>query len=130
MNQHVKEWLKALRSGKYKQGRGALKQGDLFCCLGVACDISGLDKWQTGITTSLETYLDKVGSLPVENMRRLELSNTAGVFDIKNINTKDKQIQHLMDSSSACALAHLNDEGVSFNQIADFIEENWDALKQ
>ena len=38
------KWLKALRSGKYKQGRGALCQIDKkgtesFCCLGVLCDL-------------------------------------------------------------------------------------------
>ena len=38
------KWLKALRSGKYKQGRGALcqidkKGNESFCCLGVLCDL-------------------------------------------------------------------------------------------
>lgn len=38
------KWLKALRSGKYKQGRGALcqidkKGAESFCCLGVLCDL-------------------------------------------------------------------------------------------
>ena len=38
------KWLKALRSGKYKQGRGTLCQTDKkgnesFCCLGVLCDL-------------------------------------------------------------------------------------------
>lgn len=29
-------WLKALRSGKYKQGEGFLKFNNEYCCLGVA----------------------------------------------------------------------------------------------
>lgn len=38
------KWLKALRSGKYKQGMELLKfEGDnkqtRFCCLGVLCDV-------------------------------------------------------------------------------------------
>ena len=43
------KWLKALRSGKYVQGAGALKKivyddnekviGHEYCCLGVACQI-------------------------------------------------------------------------------------------
>ena len=38
----VREWIKDLRSGKYKQGKGALKtvnfDGSIgYCCLGVAC---------------------------------------------------------------------------------------------
>ncbi len=30
--------LAALRSGEYKQGRGALRSSGRFCCLGVICD--------------------------------------------------------------------------------------------
>lgn len=34
-------WVAALRSGKYKQGRGSLQTGEgEFCCLGVLCEIS------------------------------------------------------------------------------------------
>lgn len=49
--QHRAELVEALRSGKYKQGDGMLRQAtksteDLFCCLGVACDLSGLGEWQ------------------------------------------------------------------------------------
>jgi len=42
----IKRWIKALRSGKYKQGYGTLHNIDLdtgeeyFCCLGVAANIS------------------------------------------------------------------------------------------
>jgi hypothetical protein len=58
----VKKWVKALRSGKYKQGHGALieMQGEerkkikTYCCLGVLCDVSGLGRWT-------KTYKYKVG---------------------------------------------------------------------
>ena len=40
MNKNVKRlWLEALRSGEYKQGRGLLRDGNKYCCLGVLCDI-------------------------------------------------------------------------------------------
>lgn len=40
----IQKWIKALRSGQYKQGyyrlRNYNKDGeDTFCCLGVACDV-------------------------------------------------------------------------------------------
>lgn len=40
------KWLKALRSGKYRQGRGALyrEETDAFCCLGVLCMTQGAKK--------------------------------------------------------------------------------------
>lgn len=45
MNKTIKNlWVKALRSGKYKQGRSALchggPQGPCYCCLGVLSDLA------------------------------------------------------------------------------------------
>ena len=42
------KWVKALRSGKYSQGESYLMSpivdgDDLYCCLGVACDIQGIE---------------------------------------------------------------------------------------
>lgn len=47
MDEAVKsKWLEALRSGQYRQGRGALRDNqDGFCCLGVLCDIIDKDQW-------------------------------------------------------------------------------------
>jgi hypothetical protein len=44
MNKRIKKlWIKALRSGKYKQARSALRvveNGDTgYCCLGVLCEV-------------------------------------------------------------------------------------------
>lgn len=43
------EWIEALRSGEYKQGRGTLRSYDnQYCCLGVLCDIAvkhGIADW-------------------------------------------------------------------------------------
>jgi len=33
------EWIPALLSGEYEQGRAYLKRGGKFCCLGVAADL-------------------------------------------------------------------------------------------
>jgi hypothetical protein len=35
----IKRWIRALRSGDYKQGAGRLQSTKGFCCLGVACDL-------------------------------------------------------------------------------------------
>ena len=40
-------WANALLSGKYYQGKGQLKtKSGAYCCLGVACEVSG--KWFDG----------------------------------------------------------------------------------
>lgn len=40
MKQEVKKkWIKALRSGEYKQTRERLKDNKGYCCLGVLCDL-------------------------------------------------------------------------------------------
>lgn len=45
MDQKIKkEWVKALRSGEYKQGRGRLKCGDEYCCLGVLGRVIKIDE--------------------------------------------------------------------------------------
>lgn len=46
MKPEVKKlWLEALRSGAYKQGFGGLRiaEKDTYCCLGVLCDVLGVD---------------------------------------------------------------------------------------
>lgn len=42
LTQELKDqWVAALRSSKYKQGKDVLKQGDEYCCLGVLGELTG-----------------------------------------------------------------------------------------
>lgn len=49
--EHIREWVVALRSGKYKGGdtegrlRKVSKEGLIYSVLGVACDVSGVGEW-------------------------------------------------------------------------------------
>lgn len=49
MNQEIKQrWVSALRSGKYQQGQGQLRDNNGYCCLGVLCDLwvrEGHGRW-------------------------------------------------------------------------------------
>ena len=36
-----KQWVKALESGKFEQGKSALCYENKYCCLGVLCEIIG-----------------------------------------------------------------------------------------
>lgn len=63
MNKTIKRrWIKALTSGKYKQGKGALKRGDRFCCLGVLCDLHSRTK--AGAKWRDDFYLHTANVLP------------------------------------------------------------------
>lgn len=89
-----KAWLKALRSGEYKQGRDRLKRraGDkvTYCCLGVLAEVCGLDPHEVGESQML------------------------------NDETRD----HIgLSDGQQSDLALMNDGRSSFEKIADYIEE-------
>jgi hypothetical protein len=100
------KWIEALRSGKYEQGRQQLKtQNDEFCCLGVLCDIM-----RPADKTWDECYFINDALLPY--FIKLEV----GMKDVYG-------------SLGDTALVTLNDKTkLSFNEIADIIEENWEKL--
>lgn len=108
LNENAQKWVAALRSGEYKQGRCALRLlDDSYCCLGVACDISGLGEWEH----DYDHRIYRVGeheaqdSLLPETVRRwLGLRTASGRF------------------SPVDALYVRNDKGHSFAEIADLIE--------
>lgn len=95
---NVKKWIKALRSGWYKQTRGRLCGGKgYYCCLGVACRVAGL----------------RPNELWEECLLPESVSNWLG------IESDDPKIGD--DLATA-----LNDNlGLSFRKIADRIELYW-----
>jgi hypothetical protein len=95
MNKEYKDKLvKALRSGKYAQGRGSLvsKCGHYYCCLGVLVDIAGEMKNHYKQQGCLHPALTKATGLSL------------------------KQQDMLIDMNDV----HNN----SFEEIADYIEAN------
>jgi hypothetical protein len=46
-----KMWIDALLSGEYKQGRGALKYKNGYCCYGVLCDVAIKDGLKVEVKT-------------------------------------------------------------------------------
>lgn len=103
----VREWIKDLRSGKYKQGEGALKKYEnseyRYCCLGVACATS----MRLGLITDEE---QKSPSIPDRWFYEL-----MAFYDASNNFVKVNGI----DSS---LVAHNDHFGHTFEQIADGLE--------
>jgi hypothetical protein len=105
MNKKWKEkWIAALRSGKYKQGHGALKKNNNYCCLGVLCDIYP----ETELLDKDVPYLGERFRWKNEVMRG-KLS--PGLRDALNISASHQN-----------SLIMQNDSMTPFNEIADYIE--------
>lgn len=84
MNDNARKWVKALRSGEFKQGKRRLRDGDAFCCLGVACDLfhrdTGLGAWDRSSTfevSDVPGYADHI-NLPIPVRDWLGLEDRAG----------------------------------------------------
>ncbi len=103
------KWLEALRSGKYLQGVMTLRRynesmPDSFCCLGVLADVAGVN-WEPAQYGPYMRYGFK--SDGEEGLWVTDLPGT------------------LLHPTTTGMCMHMNDsENKSFNEIADWIEEN------
>jgi hypothetical protein len=111
MNENAKKWVEALRSGKYEQASNALRSGNAYCCLGVACEISGIGEWDSDDRVSYAAYLEETGKLPARVMDWLGIRDDVGGYN----------------NGDNC-LTDDNDNGRSFTQIANIIEKYQDEL--
>lgn len=106
----VKRWATALRSGEYKQGSGALRisgtDTEEYCCLGVLCDIVGVE-WK-GYDPVLKAW--RAGDDNAIAFLPKSLAENLGLDD----NTQ-RSLSRLNDG-------WLDGEPSSFGEIADFIE--------
>lgn len=121
------ELVKALRSGEYEQGRKVLGDNqDRFCCLGVACAISSASlEWKKEIEGAWSK--DFVWAIDGEKYYLPEkVRKEFGFHD--SIGGRDDS-QHILikDKKYAC-LPEVNDDGIPFSDIADYIEKNWERL--
>lgn len=107
-----KKWLEALRSGKYKQGVGALRretlEGEKFCCLGVLCDIVDSSMWKAIGNPKLYYYYgDQSRSTCISGYPPAWVCKKAGI-----------------SKRAAMQLTYLNDvKQYSFEQIAGHVEK-------
>lgn len=99
------KWLEALRSGKYDQTTGQLRDGNCFCCLGVLCDVFNPNGWE-GVTGTREW---SYGEGPDEQ-------HEVGVLP------HDFKVTYGIGGDVESRLIEMNDDGQTFSQIANYIE--------
>jgi len=105
----MKKWVKALRSGKFKQGQGTLKQFNSrgvaqHCCLGVLCELYNDSMRKSKKKTLPEKVYDNDCDFSHG------YSRFGGEYDHEE------------------SLADLNDSGRKFKTIAGIIEKYWEVL--
>jgi hypothetical protein len=118
-NSNVKLWTDALRSGEYKQTRGALKNQHGYCCLGVACDIALKNGVEIVVTES-----HSVGDIPGFTFYN---GHSVGLPDVVRdfFGLRDRYGKFEESDISVQDLANLNDSrNLTFEQIADVIDSN------
>jgi hypothetical protein len=122
------EWVAALRSGDYRQGKLALRTENAeYCCLGVLCDLyaqKGEGEWAGQLFRfgPADANWDHEGSgvLP---------RNLARLIDLPGDNpTTSVRLDDGDGADEPASLAELNDNSYtpfSFNDIADVIERDF-----
>ena len=102
MNKFIKKWIKALRSGDYKQATGKLVKGTgssrSYCCLGVAGSL-----------------------LSAETGKKFKAFTSKDAECLNNVGLKATGLTDRTQST----LIGMNDGGKSFKQIANFLEKKF-----
>ena len=104
------QWLEALESGKYQQGKNKLHSADdKFCCLGVACKLFSDNPpvLTNTVIGYVYKYEDEVNYLPLSLVEKLKLYSNNGA-----------------NRADGRCLSIYNDEGVSFLEIAQMVRAN------
>src|SRR5690242_8966949 len=119
------ELVAALRSGKYEQATGNLNvSGVGYCCLGIACDISGAGEWKPYHLSdgTRANYLAYVTERDVEQTTTLP-SKVRDYFGFRDF--EGSLPEDLQRETGYRTLWKMNDNGANFREIADFIEKHW-----
>ena len=117
--QIIKKWVAALRSGKFRRGESYLATRKVskhveYCCLGVLCELAAKE----GVVKRVSRLSDVAyGNERATYYLPKEVKNWAGLRTAGGSRGSGKQ-----------TLAQLNDDGRSFNKIADVIESDVDSL--
>lgn len=137
-------WIAELRSGRVQQGRGALRpKEDERCCLGVACDLAMAEGWVKGEWVEPEEDTEDYDYMFLDMGRRQGWSRDLRIGDtlppsvhealgFRNGNPSlHEPIIFREGEKSADMLAEANDNGATFEELADALEadlKTWEVV--
>lgn len=119
MNKRVKDmWLKALRSGEFKQVNGYLEKDGCYCALGVLSVLSLVEGYCTyNVENGIGSFDQRKFSLSYNVMK------WAGIAQEDNrFLDEDEHEVIIKMKDDITSISELNDSGKSFKQIALIIE--------
>lgn len=119
MNPKIKaEWVAALRSGKYVQGKGMLRrESGSYCCLGVLCDLHARANPESGM------WIEGVDGWLYESGERSYYALPSEVQQWAGFDQDDVEVVVPGRGVKTDGLAGHNDRGRTFEEIAKAIEE-------
>jgi hypothetical protein len=117
-NELRKQWVEALRSGEYRQGYGTLRNvNNEYCCLGVLCDIVAKDQPE-----KFGWKHEMKGDGFLVFYERGNPFDTGRAVPIPAVMTMAGLISSNGTLSCGDTLTAMNDDGMSFEELARFIE--------
>ena len=118
----MEKWVKALRSGEYKQGEGNLCDSkNNFCCLGVLTELFIQEKHKKTKNGKIKYGWEEKNGFLIFEGETLFLAKQ--VMKWSGMNTNSGTIK--TNSLAYKSLANLNDKKFSFKELADIIERNY-----
>jgi hypothetical protein len=132
LNEYQEKWLQDLETTKEAQGQGFLHYIDYdgettidkWCCLGRGCYIIGLKSRLNNIVyvypnANVNKSKNEIGSYaPMQVVAKLQLRSEAG----------DLKIPHNINGNTFQTLSEMNDNGMTFKEIAAYIRSNLDNV--
>lgn len=121
-------WIRALESGKFEQAKWTLRQGNAFCCLGVACHVIDPKGWTLDIGSTAYSFRPSNAQLNVEPVKdhlipwiRKFYGNEVGPLGF-HVGGRFPDGKGNTVDMNAYALAGVNDSlGASFQEIAEIL---------
>lgn len=144
--QKLRIWVLALKSGRYKQARGRLRDelptggGDGFCCLGVMCDTENSESWErvegetdgtTIVSGGYWQWLYDDNDYPYECFPPVPILDNYGLnqsdecevdMSLDEWELRREALNAFVRTGNVGYLALANDHGSTFDDIADAIE--------
>lgn len=110
-------WVKALRSGQYKQGRNQLRtDDDCYCVWGVLCDLVNPKRWVASAP---------IGLIMGGEVARGYWYESESISGGSSRYSVPPEFMAGLDTNFRGDLLTMNDTlGMSFASLADFIENN------